>query len=276
VKLRAWELHDGHVSDRLPGANHGLRAGPNVGVAGKSLDLAGRHQSHSPAAALDLVQPPAHDIKGVAGESGGDQKAARSRLGGAAVSGQPTPEMGELVAGARRGSAGRALGIGPSAALGPGVNASTGAWLLALDVAAKLRSWADAWHRDVVIDTHPGAASLTYAAMAAADLVVVPVVLAGRELDALEGLLAEAAEFRLLLVPNRVARWPDLAAINRLEELATRYQVPVTPGISDHHWWPRRKRRTAVGAATPPGGALARAQAELHQLAESVRKEAAR
>jgi chromosome partitioning protein len=144
------------------------------------------------------------------------------------------------------------------------------------DVAAKLRSWAEAWRRDVVIDTHPGAASLTYAAMAAADLVVVPVVLAGRELDALEGLLAEAAEFRLLLVPNRVARWPDLAAINRLEELATRYQVPVAPGISDHHWWPRRKRRTAVGSATPPGGALARAQAELHQLAESVRKEAAR
>ncbi|MHB8393990.1 MAG: P-loop NTPase family protein [Candidatus Dormibacteria bacterium] len=52
-----------------------------------------------------------------------------------------------------------------------------------------------------MIDTHPGAASLTYAAMAAADLVVVPVVLAGRELDALEGMLAEAAEFRLLLVP---------------------------------------------------------------------------
>jgi chromosome partitioning protein len=144
------------------------------------------------------------------------------------------------------------------------------------NVAAKLRSWTDAWRRDVVIDTHPGAASLTYAAMAAADLVVVPVVLAGRELDALEGLLAEAAEFHLLLVPNRVARWPDPAAINRLEELATRHRVPVATGISDHHWWPRRKRRTAVGAAPAPGEALARAQAELQQLTEGVRKEATR
>lgn len=144
------------------------------------------------------------------------------------------------------------------------------------NVAAKLRTWADGWARDVVVDTHPGAASLTYAAMAAADLVVVPVVLAGRELDALEGLLEEAAEFRLLLVPNRVARWPDLAAIDRLDGLATRYQVPVATGISDHHWWPRRKRRTAVGSVRPPGGAIARAQAELQGLAEGVRKEVER
>ena len=142
-------------------------------------------------------------------------------------------------------------------------------------VAAKLRSWAHSWTRDLVIDTHPGAASLTYAAMAAADLVVVPVVLASRELDALEGLLAEADEFRILLAPNRVAHWPDPAAINRLEELATRHRVPVATGVSDYRWWPRRKRRTAVGAIRSPGEAIARAQRELQALVEDVRKEMA-
>jgi chromosome partitioning protein len=142
-------------------------------------------------------------------------------------------------------------------------------------VAEKLRFWADAWARDVVVDTHPGAASLTYAAMAAADLVVVPVVLAARELDALEGLLEEAAEFRILLVPNRVGRWPDPVAINRLEQLAVAHGVPVAAPISDHRWWPRRRRRTAVGAAVSAGRAVASAQAELRKLTDVVRKEVA-
>lgn len=142
-------------------------------------------------------------------------------------------------------------------------------------VAAKLRTWTDTWARPVVVDTHPGAASLTYAAIAAADLVVVPVVLAVRELDALEGFLDEAQDFRILLVPNRVGRWPDLAAINRLERLALEHRVPVAAPISDHRWWPRRKRRTAVAAVVSPGRAVSQAQAELKELAGSVLKEVA-
>lgn len=53
----------------------------------------------------------------------------------------------------------------------------------------------------VVVDTHPGANALTDGAMQAADLVVVPVVLAAREMDALEAMLDDFAEYSLLLVP---------------------------------------------------------------------------
>ncbi len=143
----------------------------------------------------------------------------------------------------------------------------------ALGASSKLRAWASAWQPGMVVDTHPGAASLTYAAMAAADLVVVPVVLAARELDALEGLLAEADDFRIILVPNRVTRWPDPAAIDRLESLATAHRVRVAGAISEHRWWPRRRRRTAVCSVAEPGKLVAKAQTELRALAKTVLEE---
>lgn len=67
----------------------------------------------------------------------------------------------------------------------------------------------------------------------------------------------------------------DPAAINRLEELATKHRLPVAAGVSDYRWWPRRKRRTAVAAIKSPGAAIARAQAELQALVKDVRKEMA-
>jgi chromosome partitioning protein len=72
-------------------------------------------------------------------------------------------------------------------------------------VADCLQAWAVAWGDiPVVVDTHPGADALTDGAMAAFDVVVVPVVLAAREMDGLERLLADWASYRLLLVPNKV------------------------------------------------------------------------
>lgn len=139
------------------------------------------------------------------------------------------------------------------------------------EVAAKLVSWSEAWNTDyVVVDTHPGAATLSYGAMAAAHVVIVPIILATRELDALQAMLVEFAEFPLLLIPNRVPRWPDAAAINRLDQMATAASVTVGPAVSDHRWWPRRRRRTVLTATARPGVQAAAAIAELQAVAHAV------
>ena len=60
------------------------------------------------------------------------------------------------------------------------------------ELASALEKWAHEWGSDyVVVDTHPGGVPSTFGAMSAASTVVTPVVLATKELEALEGLLAE-------------------------------------------------------------------------------------
>jgi len=136
------------------------------------------------------------------------------------------------------------------------------------EMAEKLTAWAGAWDAPyVVVDTHPGAASLSYGAMAAAHLVVVPVVLGNRELDALGGMLTEFKDFRLLLIPNRVPASPDARQIDRLEALAKEHNVVVGPPIAEHRWLPRRRHRTALGAMKNPGE---KPRAALTQIAAVV------
>jgi len=143
------------------------------------------------------------------------------------------------------------------------------------EMAEKLTAWAATWEAPyVVVDTHPGAASLSYGAMAAANLVVVPVVLGNRELDALSGMLAEFKDFRLLLIPNRVPSSPDARQIDRLEELAKEHNVMVGPPIAEYRWLPRRRHRTALGAIKNPGekprAALTQIAAVVTAIKESV------
>lgn len=138
--------------------------------------------------------------------------------------------------------------------------------------AGRLREWAEAWDRPVVIDTHPGAVPLTDAAWAAADVVVVPVGIGWPELRALEGLLAErAGAFSLVLAPNRIrsraAIRPQLIA---LVNLARAHGVAVAPPIGDYPWLPRRARRSALVLAQNPGRALAAAAADFRTLAQTV------
>lgn len=135
-------------------------------------------------------------------------------------------------------------------------------------VADCLTAWASAWDRPVVVDTHPGANPLTDGAMQAADLVVVPVVLAERELDALEGMLRDFAQYRLLLAPNMVPPRPGRRAVERLTTLAG--DIPVAPPISDHRWLRRRLRRAALVLQPNPGAAVRRAAEELQGLIEAV------
>jgi len=126
----------------------------------------------------------------------------------------------------------------------------------------------------VVVDTHPGATALSYGAMAAANLVVVPVVLGNRELDALGGMLAEFRTFRLLLIPNRVPAYPDARQIDRLDALASEYGVTVGPPILDHRWLPRRRHRTTLSSVKEPGERVAAAVGQFAAVVDAIKEHA--
>lgn len=120
-------------------------------------------------------------------------------------------------------------------------------------MAEALEKWAAAWERPyVVIDTHPGGSPATLGAMQAASVVVTPTVLASSELDGLEGLLEEAADYPLLIVPNKVTRAPDRRLVERLRVLVSRYDLPVAPLVSEHRRLPRRTASRMVVSALDP------------------------
>ncbi|MGI8778089.1 MAG: ParA family protein [Acidimicrobiales bacterium] len=135
-------------------------------------------------------------------------------------------------------------------------------------IADCLSSWATEWQQPVIVDTHPGANPLTDGAMEVADLVVVPVLLGAREMDALEGMLADFKAYRLLLAPTMVPSAPPRRYVDRLAALAN--GTPVAPPISEHRWIRRRVRRAALTLQPNPGKQLQRAAGEFRQLAAVV------
>ena len=144
-------------------------------------------------------------------------------------------------------------------------------------VADCLQEWAKAWApRPVVVDTHPGANPLTEGALLAADLVAVPVVLAERELDALEQMLEELAAYRVALVPNMVPAVPPARLVTRLSHLAHGAGVPVIGMVSEHRWIRRRLRRRAVVNEPSPGRQVAKAAGEYRAVADQLGSLAAR
>lgn len=133
-----------------------------------------------------------------------------------------------------------------------------------------LRAWAGAWERPyVVVDTHPGANPLTDGAMQEADLVVVPVVLGAREMDALAAIVEDYREYRLLLVPTMVPPVPPRRFVERLAGLADG-RIAVAPPVSEHRWIRRRLRRAALVTQPNPGARVRAAAAELRAVADSV------
>ncbi|MFN2591653.1 MAG: ParA family protein [Candidatus Dormibacteria bacterium] len=146
-------------------------------------------------------------------------------------------------------------------------------------VTESLEGLAKTWgstYRYVVVDTHPGANPLTNGAMAAASIVVVPVVLGGRELDALEGMLDESSDYRLLLtklgvlVPMMVPAVPPRRWVERLDKLAANAGVPVAPPVSRYTGISRRIRRAAVVLEENPGVWVAKAAGEYRAVASVV------
>jgi chromosome partitioning protein len=137
-------------------------------------------------------------------------------------------------------------------------------------VADCLVAWAAAAQAPyLVVDTHPGANPLTDGAMQAADLVVVPVVLGGREMAALEAIVQDFAEYRLLLVPNMVPPVPPRRFVERLAALADG-QLAVAPPVSEHRWIRRRLRRAALTRQPNPGVRVRAAAAEFAAVAAAV------
>ena len=135
-----------------------------------------------------------------------------------------------------------------------------------------LAAWTEAWgDRMVVVDTHPGANPLTDGAVHAADLVVIPVVLGSREMDALEGMLHDFHEYRLLIAPTMVPRVPPRRLFDRLKGMVD--GIPVAPPISDHRWLKRRLRRSALTLQPNPGEQVGHAAAEFRAVAQAVEKE---
>lgn len=140
-------------------------------------------------------------------------------------------------------------------------------------VADCLTAWKGTWQRTVVVDTHPGANALTDGAMEVADLVVVPVLLGAREMDALEGMLTDFSSYRLLLAPTMVPASPPRRYVERLATLAG--DIPVAPPISEHRWIRRRVRRASLVLQPNPGRQLERAAEEFRRLALVVEKHGA-
>jgi chromosome partitioning protein len=120
-------------------------------------------------------------------------------------------------------------------------------------LAEHLSRWAQEWQRPVIVDTHPGGSDSSFGALAAADVVLHPVELATRVLDALEATLEEIEQYPLLLIPNEVPTYVPEYELNRLADLAKRHEVQVGPIISNHSWYRTRRLRTVVSSATVLG-----------------------
>jgi len=140
------------------------------------------------------------------------------------------------------------------------------------DMADALTKWAGEWGRDyVVIDTHPGGVPSTFAAMSVAGVVVVPTLLATKELEALEGMLNELPDYPLLVAPNKVPSAPPAAQVTKLGHLVKQARVKVGPVVSHYAWLPRRQIRVALTSYDPEPVRIQPLTAELRSLAEAVR-----
>jgi chromosome partitioning protein len=109
--------------------------------------------------------------------------------------------------------------------------------------------------------------------MAAASVVVTPVIFGTRELAALEGWLGELPDYPFLIIPDRLARglakeW-SLRKLTRIVEAA---RVPVGPPVSEHGWLKDRQLRMALTADGPAAGLrVRRVAANMEAVAEAVR-----
>ena len=137
-----------------------------------------------------------------------------------------------------------------------------------------IETWAKQWGEEygcpIIIDTHPGAQSSTFAAVAAAHGIIVPTVLGEREMEATEGLVNELKSYRLVLIPNKVSTSPPERYINWLGRVAAQSFVPVGPSISNYPKLMTRQRRMAITASDPVPAWARGLVDELHRVATTV------
>lgn len=141
-----------------------------------------------------------------------------------------------------------------------------------------LLSWAPRWGTPwIVIDTHPGLGALRDGAIAASDLVVVPLHLSEHEMLGVRDFLDDLDGHSVLLVVNRV---PAGAARTRMAQQVLELQGPqvaIAPILREYRWLPRRLLRAALPLQypdtpgdPPPAGSTRAAAADFHRLAGLV------
>uniref|UniRef100_UPI003F498451 ParA family protein n=1 Tax=Nocardia suismassiliense TaxID=2077092 RepID=UPI003F498451 len=119
-------------------------------------------------------------------------------------------------------------------------------------VAIAFEKWHSDWGRALLADTHPGGTDVGYGAMSAAHVIVVPTPLTLNALNALEAMLKELAGYPLLIIPNQnLNKTPGDAMLDRLELIATKFQVPIGPPVAFNRFLPERTRRMAVASTDP-------------------------
>lgn len=140
-------------------------------------------------------------------------------------------------------------------------------------MATALERWSQSLARPLVVDTHPGGVSSTMGAVAAAHVIVVPVNLETRALNATESMAKELqGGYPLLFVINRVKAAPE-AQLKHLERVSETFGIPVGPVVSNHSFLTQRRLTMAVCAPGRSGAIPARAAGfvnEMHDVARSV------
>jgi chromosome partitioning protein len=135
-----------------------------------------------------------------------------------------------------------------------------------------LTRWAGEWDRDfVVVDTHGGGSASGDGAISAAAVVVVPVTLKTKDLNATEGMVREMPDYPLVLVPNMVPRVPKTAEIERLARMVAGTPVTVADPVPYVRSLETRKKRVAVTSEDPGPKALQGFVASLQSLASFVK-----
>lgn len=117
-------------------------------------------------------------------------------------------------------------------------------------IARQIEQWSSDWKRPIVLDTHPGGGEAAYAAIGVANVVLVPVLLESRPLEALEGMLGELRGYPIMIVPSMISAAPA-NMVKWLTRISETFQVPVTSPISFYRWLGQRQLRMAVSARMP-------------------------
>lgn len=140
------------------------------------------------------------------------------------------------------------------------------------EMADVLMRWAGDWDREfVVIDTHGGGSPAGDGAIAAASVVIVPVPLKTKDLNAAAGMVREMPDYPLVIVPNMVPRVPGAAEIRRVAQIVEGTPVTVAEPVPYVRGVEVRKKRVAITSDDPIPKAYRGFTTSLHNLAGFVK-----
>jgi chromosome partitioning protein len=140
-------------------------------------------------------------------------------------------------------------------------------------MAEALLKWGAAWEKPwVVVDTHPGAAPHTNGALSIANVVVVPSPLKNSEMTALEKLIAEMADYPLVIVPTMVPAVPNAKYVRSLTAMVKGTPIQVAPPVPEASAVALRSKRMAITSEKRPAKAVAKVDAALRDVAEFVKE----